>query len=87
MKTPEFKPLTQLTFGVSYARNVRQYGPAPKGYRWMKIGETINHGTDLWASGGWRWGHRPQEEVVTSHEWPWITPLAPEDRQNLSSGG
>ena len=77
MKTPAFNPVFELSHTSSYEENTRQYGKPPKGYRWMKVGEKINHSTDLWAAAGRRWDSRPYDKVVDGAEWPWITPLPP----------
>lgn len=75
METPEFKPRRPLTRDTDYKGNVRQYGPAPKGYRWMKVGEKINNATDLYAASGKVWSVDKFWKEVNSLEWPWITPL------------
>lgn len=79
MKTPEFKPASKMTLSVSYYGNTRQYGPAPKGYRWRKPKEKIVPDTDYWAAGGNRWESclvsLPEEESLVSEVgWPCITP-------------
>ncbi len=75
MKIPEFNPVFKLSHTSSYEENTRQYGKPPKGYRWMNVGEKINHFTDLWAAAGRRWDSRPSDKKVDGTEWPWITPL------------
>lgn len=72
---PPYAPKTPLQSSAAYEKNVRAYGPAPKGWRWRKIGEIDTDG-DVLADGcnlGWRtiWGG----STVCSTYWPIATPV------------
>lgn len=54
MKTPKFSPKTPFTHSLSYAERVKAYGPAPKGYRWLKVGEEYKKGDPFCDSASWR---------------------------------
>lgn len=72
---PAYAPKTPLLVGASYENNIRAYGPAPKGWRWRKIGETDADG-DILADGsslGWR-TIRGNSTVKTAY-WPIATPV------------
>lgn len=81
MKTPTlppYAPKTPLKSGPSsnYNDNVRNYGPAPKGWRWRKIGETDADGdiiADGWGKGEWRIINGGS--VVRDTYWPIATPV------------
>ncbi len=85
MKIPEFVG-PRMRDTVSYATNMAEYGPAPKGWRWREPNEKINFNTDLWAAAGCRWDRNINHfgQKVDGGEWPVITPIVGAKSEPLS---
>lgn len=77
MKTPlpPYAPETPLKRGAGFITNVSNYGPAPKGWRWRKIGE-IDADGDILADGfGEYWRSIHGGSTVCDSYWPIATPV------------
>ena len=73
MNIPEYKPLRPVSPHSSREANLRQYGPAPVGWRWKKKGEDYEVG-DLMV-GQLGWNAISNRQVYSESEWPAITPV------------
>ena len=84
MKTtlPTFAPKATLTYSDGYRVMVKSYGPAPDGYRWLKVGEKRREG-DIYAEG---YGKNWKSSLLTTEEisptaWPVARPITPEPKK------
>ncbi len=53
MNIPEYKPLSHVSPHSSREANLRQYGPAPAGWRWKKKGEDYEVGDLMVTQSAW----------------------------------
>ncbi len=72
MNIPEYKPLSYVSPHSSREANLRQYGPAPVGWRWKKKGEDYEVGDLMVTQSAWSPVSRPRNYSET--EYPVITP-------------
>lgn len=73
MKTPAYAPREPLTDRTRYARNVKKYGPAPKGWRWRQVGERYQS-DDLCATND-SWYRLQSEGPIGETTYPIATPV------------
>lgn len=77
MPLPEYLPKIKLAAKRKYRQLVKDYGPPPEGYRWLKFGEEIKEG-DICASGSVTSWCRPMiiaGRVADDDRWPHARPL------------
>lgn len=54
MTLPAYKPQNPIIVFAPYASRVKSYGPAPEGYRWLKVGDEFKEGDIFCDNGEWR---------------------------------
>ncbi len=85
MNIPAYKPLSAVSPHSSRKANLRQYGPAPKGWRWKRGGESYDIGDLMVTQSEWSPIKFPRSYSPT--EYPVITPVkskpAPKPDSNL----
>lgn len=73
MNIPAYKPLSTVSPHSSREANLRQYGPAPKGWRWRGEGESYDIGDLMVTRSDWSPIKFPRSYSPT--EYPVITPV------------
>lgn len=60
---------------TAYDLYVKDLGPAPEGYRYLKVGEPFNKETDYLLLCGAKWERFEHIKIVEFCRWPCITPV------------